>query len=83
MSHYPANWPHCPVCTKFAKPGHITCGNPGCDESKLRQERVLEYWRIRKPPGRRDAVIAGLRGFFHEIAGVGLVFPTVETGPPK
>ena len=46
-----ANWPRCPVCNKFAKTGHITCGNPGCDESKLRQERVLEYWRIRKPKG--------------------------------
>jgi hypothetical protein len=51
MRHYPANWPRCPVCNKFAKTGYITCGNPGCDESKLRQERVLEYWRIKKPKG--------------------------------
>ena len=34
-------------------------------------------------PWTADAVLVGLRGFFHEIAGVGLVFPTVETGPPK
>jgi hypothetical protein len=34
-------------------------------------------------PWTADAVLAGLRGFYHEIAGVGLVFPTVETGPPK
>ena len=34
-------------------------------------------------PWTADAVLVGLRGFYREIAGVGLLFPTVETGPPQ
>lgn len=40
--YYPGDWPACPACGKPALDGHVSCGEAGCDELKLRRERGVQ-----------------------------------------